>query len=61
MKGVIRDHEGEREEAIQMFREIINTKDTFSIDIHFHAEVGVPMKFEYEIKKAIRPIMKEWE
>ena len=45
----------EKETAVNMFRELINTPNVFEIDIHFHGEVGTPMLFTYEIKRAVVP------
>ena len=47
--------EKEKEAAVNMFREIINTPHVFEIDVHFHGEVGTPMQFEYDIKRAVVP------
>lgn len=47
--------EKEKETAVNMFREIINTPNIWEIDVHFHGEVGMPMKFEYDIKRAVVP------
>lgn len=45
----------EKETAVNMFRELINTPNVFEIDIHFHGEVGATMLFTYEIKRAVVP------
>ena len=49
------DFEKEKETAVNMFCEIINTPNVFEIDIHFHGEVGALMQFEYNIKRAVVP------
>lgn len=47
--------EKEKETAVNMFREIINTPNVFKIDVHFHGEVGTPMHFEYDINRMVVP------
>ena len=59
MSQVIKDYEAEKEAAVKMFREIINTPDIFEMDVHVHAEVGLPMRFDYKIERVVRPIYKD--
>ena len=47
--------EKEKEAAVNMFREILNTPYIWEIDVHFHGEVGTPMQFEYDIKRTVVP------
>lgn len=47
--------EKEKETAVNMFRDIINTPNVFKIDVHFHGEVGAVMQFEYNINRAVVP------
>lgn len=47
--------EKEKEAAVNMFREILNTPYIWEIDVHFHGEVGKLMQFEYDIKRTVVP------
>lgn len=47
--------EKEKETAVNIFREIINTPNIWEIDVHIHGEVGMSMTFEYDIKRAVVP------
>lgn len=52
---IANNFEKEKEAAVNMFREIINTPNVFQIDVHFHGEVGATMQFEYNINRAVVP------
>lgn len=54
-----RNFEKEKEAAVNMFREIINTPYILEVDVHFHGEVDNLMQFEYDIKRTVVPETKQ--
>jgi len=57
--AVTRNFEAEKESAVNMFREIINTPNIFEIDFHFYGSVHEPMRIEYNIQRAVLPEYKD--
>lgn len=47
------DFEHQKEAAVNMFREILNTPYMLEIDFHYCGRVHEPMVIEYEIKRAV--------
>ena len=43
----------QKEKAVNIFRELINTPHIIEIDISFHGKAGEPMMFEYKICRAV--------
>lgn len=47
------DSEHQKEAAINMFREILNTPYMLEIDFHYCGRVHEPMTIEYQVKRAV--------
>ena len=47
------DFENQKEAAVNLFREILNTPYMLEIDFHFCGRTHEPMVIEYDIKRAV--------
>lgn len=47
------DFEHQKEAAVNLFREILNTPYMLEIDFHFRGNIHEPMLIEYDIKRAV--------
>jgi len=56
MAAYIYPFKEQKENAVNMFREVLNTPGMREIDVHFHVSLDDPMEFNYKIDRVVLPV-----